>query len=127
METQRVLTGTIEYLNDGRSSDYTHEVEFIGEHLAAVTLFGHHNGLPTDTRGVDQALYRAQDGRLIVAEKAWSNWQGEATHYAVRETTPEDLARDDPELAREANMARPLTLDEALERGDVLADEEGEE
>lgn len=112
--TVKIGTGT------GGSSftqDLTREVEFVGEELASRTIYGTSDkGYLTDTRGVTSTLYKTEDGRLVVAVKDWSNWQGEANTYSLEAVTEADLGANGrfEELGREAGMGRPLTLDEAL-------------
>jgi hypothetical protein len=130
MDKIKVLVGRVEYLQDGReSSDQTRAVEFAGELLAKLQLFGSHKGRPTDTRGTDQALYGAEDGRLVVHVRDWSNWQGEPTEYALLDVTAEDLGPmgDYAELGEAAGMGRALTLDEATGRagGEAQPDQGG--
>jgi len=92
---------------DGRSP-----VEFEGKKLA-------HRRIPFDNkgnRGQVKTLYRTEDGRYLVHIKTWSQWQNEGNDYTLVEATPEDLDAGGKfeYLGREANLARPLTLDEAL-------------
>lgn len=117
METIKVLIGTVESLRSGESQDLTREVEFEGEELAKYRKYGDdRNGKPTDTRGVKETLYKAEDGRLIVHIKDWSKWQGEPNTYSFQEVTEADLGPDGQfwQLGAEAGFGRPLTLDEAL-------------
>ncbi|MCI0398824.1 MAG: hypothetical protein L0332_24265, partial [Chloroflexi bacterium] len=69
-----------------------------------------------DTRGVDQTLYRTEDGRLIVYTEEWTRWQGETSTYTLHEATEADLrpGGDLEMLGYECGFGRPLTLDEAL-------------
>ena len=76
METVKLYIGTEQHMRDGRSQDLTRPVEFTAEELAKLTTFGEHRGSPSDTRGVTETLYRADDGRLLVYVEDWSRWQG---------------------------------------------------
>jgi len=114
-----VLVGTIEALNGGAVQDGTQEVEFEGVKVGSYTEYGFSDrtGALTDTRGVDETLYKTADGRLVVHIEDWSRWQGEPTTYTLQEVTPEDLAPTGrlAQLGAEAGFGRPLSLDEALE------------
>jgi len=116
MEQITVWVGTVE----GGSTvhlDATREVQFTGEELAKLSTPGRSDrGDITDSRGVTETLYRAEDGRLVVHVKDWSQWQGEPTTYSLREVTDADLGANGEfeALGHEAGYGRPLTLDEAL-------------
>jgi len=116
MNTVKLYIGTEQHLRDGRSQDLTRPVEFVGEELARTTFFGTHKGGTTDTRGVTETLYRADDGRLLVYVEEWSRWQGEANHFRLHRVTEDDLGVNGQfeVLGREAGFGRSLTLDEAL-------------
>jgi hypothetical protein len=110
-ERVRVRVGTLIAVN-GRLQDFTQQVEFEARKLAEF-----HRFLGTDdTRGVSEVLYQTPDGRLIVHLEDWSRWQNEPTHYKLVEITQDDLQPGGrfEFLGREAGIARPLTLDEAL-------------
>ena len=98
--------------------DLTREVEFVGEELARRKIYGYSDrtGEVTDTRGITETLYRAEDGRLVVYVEEWSHWQGEPNRYHLFEVTEDDLGVNGrfEALGREAGFGRPLTLDEAL-------------
>ena len=113
----KVWVGMIESSGNGLvHDDRTKEVEFFGEELASRTEPGTHNGRLSDTRGVDQVLWRTADGRLFVHEKSWSRWQGESTVYALHRVTPAMLGPTGrfAELGVGTEYERPLTLDEAV-------------
>lgn len=119
METQNVLIGSTRHLGSGQlAEDATREVEFVGEQLGEIEIFGinERNGLPTDTRGVTYRLYRTEDGRLLVHIFDWSKWQGEGSTWALVEVTDADLGPDGKywQLGKESGFGRPLTLDEAM-------------
>jgi len=118
METITLTVGSVVALNSGQVQDSRREVQFEGELLAEMRHFGHdRNGNLTDTRGVDHALYRTEEGRLIVHEKEWSNWRGEPTTEQMVEVEEDDLQPGGvfELLGAKAGFGRPLTLDEALE------------
>ena len=116
MEEIKLNIGIEQHMRDGRLQDLTRPVEFTGEELAELTTFGEHKGSPSDTRGVTETLYRAEDGRLLVYVAEWSRWQGEANHYTLEQVEESDLETTGrfEALGREADFGRPLTLDEAL-------------
>ena len=119
METQRVLIGSVTSGRGGFTQDNTHAVEFVGEELGKLTIYGvGRDGGITDTRGVTQTLYRAEDGRLVVHVQEWSHWQEEPTTYTLLAATEADLGPDGAfeDLGYECGFGRPLTLDEALQR-----------
>jgi len=110
-ERVQVLVGRMVAVN-GFWQDFTQQVEFEARKLAEF-----HRYLGTDdTRGVSEVLYQTPDGRLIVHVKDWSSVQGEPTYYKLVEITQDDLQPGGrfEFLGREAGIARPLTLDEAL-------------
>lgn len=127
MDTITVLVGTQESLNNGQTQDGRREVTFEGEKLGTLRTFGYDSkrGNLTDTRGTDETLYRAADGRLVVHVKDWSRWQGEPTIESLHQVTEDDLRPGGrfEALGYECDFGRPLTLDEALARG---GPEEGE-
>lgn len=123
METITLQVGLSESLRNGMTQDGRREVQFTGERLAHRTEYGEgRDGRLTDTRGVTQTLYRAEDGRLLVHTKAWSQWAGEPTDETLQTVEEEDLQTGGffELLGLEAGYGRPLTLDEALIR--FLAD-----
>ncbi len=118
MDTITVLVGTLESLNGGKTQDGRREVVFEGEKLGSITTYGYDTkrGNLTDTRGTDETLYRAADGRLVVHVKDWSRWREEPTIEHLHEITERDLqpgGRFDA-LGHECGYGRPMTLDEAL-------------
>lgn len=119
MNTIEVLIGRIDGTASGLVQDSTRKVEFEGEELATLTLYDRNeDGRLTDLRGVKEALYRTDDGRLIVHSEDWSKWAGEPTEYELIEVTEGDLqpgGRFD-RLGEQAGFGRSLTLDEALEQ-----------
>lgn len=118
MDTITVLVGTLESLNNGQTQDGRREVSFEGEKLGSVRSYGYDTkrGNLTDTRGTDETLYRAADGRLVVHVKEWSRWQGEPTIEHVHQVAEKDLQPGGrfEALGSECGYGRPLTLDEAL-------------
>lgn len=126
MEKQKVLIGSVTVGNSGVTLDTTRQVEFVGEKLAELRQAGTHKGGVTDTRGTTEALYKADDGRLIVHTEAWSRWQGEPNTYHLQEVTEADLQGNGrfAALGREAGLGGPLTLAEALA---AMATEAGDE
>jgi len=118
MEKITVRIGSVVGMSSGRTLDDTREVEFVGEELATRRTYGlsDRTGGLTDTRGVDETLYKAEDGRYIVYVEEWSHWQGEPNHYHLVEVTEDDLGVNGrfEALGAEAGFGRPLTLDEAL-------------
>lgn len=97
--------------------DTRREVEFDGEKLAEYHEAGEgRDGLPTDTRGTTETLYKASDGRLVAHVHDWSHWQGEPDTWRLYEVNEADLSGRGrfSELGRAAGYGRPLTLDEAL-------------
>jgi hypothetical protein len=119
MATITLEVGTVTCIN-GRTQELLRPVEFVGKKLASRREYTGDN----DTRGVDETLYRCEDGRLVVYVEDWSRWQGEISSYKLVRVQPADLdvgGRFEM-LGRACNMARPLTLAEALEQ----SDDEGE-
>lgn len=118
MDTITVLVGTLESLNNGQTQDGRREVSFEGEKLGSVRSYGYDTkrGNLTDTRGTDETLYRAADGRLVVHVKDWSRWQGEPTIESLHQVAEKDLQPGGrfEALGSECGYGRPLTLDEAL-------------
>ncbi|GEM_PF-1019589 len=118
METIKLEIGSTVALSSGAVQDNLREVEFVGEELAKRREFGYSDrtGGPTDTRGVNEMLYRTEDGKLIVYVEDWSHWQGEPNTYSLHEVSEDDLGVNGrfEALGHEAGMGRPLTLDEAL-------------
>ena len=122
METITVHVGTVVSGSSGQTNDTRREVQFTGEELASRTEYGYgRNGGLTDTRGVTETLYRAEDGRLLVHVKDWSRWQGEPNTHSLHPVTEADLGPTGrfAALGAEAGYGRPLTLNEALkEKGE---------
>jgi hypothetical protein len=119
METITLHVGSIVTGSSGQTNDNRREVQFTSEKLAGRTEYGTgRDGGITDTRGVTEALYRAEDGRLIVHVESWSRWQGEPNVYSLHEVTEADLQPNGrfELLGAEAGYGRPLTLDEALKK-----------
>jgi len=118
MEKITVRIGSVVGLSSGQTQATTREVEFVGEKLATRREYGYseHTGGITDTRGVDETLYKTEDGRLVVYVENWSHWQGEPNSYHLVEVSEDDLGVNGrfEALGREAGFGRPLTLDEAL-------------
>ena len=112
-----VQIGSIVTGNSGQTNDNRRDVQFAGEKLASRTEYGSgNNGGITDTRGVTETLYRADDGRLVVHVDVWSRWQGEPSMESLQLVTEDDLSPTGrfAELGAEAGFGRPLTLDEVL-------------
>ncbi len=116
MEPITVTVGEVVGLDGGLVEDDRREVAFVGEKIGVWLRYGEHKGRPTDTRGVTQTLYRAEDGRLVVHLSKWSRWQGEPTTETLTAVTEADLSVGGSyeALGRECGFGRPLTLDEAL-------------
>lgn len=127
MDTITVLVGSVVAGSGGQVNDTRRPVEFAGEELGTYREYGEgRDGVGiTDTRGVTETLYKAEDGRLIVHVKDWSNWQGEPTTESVHEVTAADLGATGQfsALGLECGYGRPLTLEEVLGEG---PDEEAE-
>lgn len=115
-----VYVGKVQSSTSGLIQDDRRLVEFAGEELATHKQFGtDERGNITNTRGVTQTLYKSDDGRLIVHQDDWSQWQGEPSTETLHEA---DRADFEPGgrfegLGAEAGYQRALTLDEGLERG----------
>lgn len=119
METITLQVGLCESTRNGQTQDNRREVQFVGERVAHRTEYREgRDGRLTDTRGVTQTLYRADDDRLIVHTKAWSQWAGEPTDETLQAVEEKDLQTGGffELLGLEAGYGRPLTLDEALIR-----------
>ena len=124
MEKITVYVGQVVVMSNGAQQDTRRPVTFEGEKLGEYREYGQgRDGGPTDTRGTIETLYRASDGRLVVHSNDWSNWQGEPNTETLQEVTPADLqpGGDFEDLGDACGMGRPLTLDEALSRGDEKA------
>jgi len=129
METIEIWIGSIQSTSGGRTEDNTRLVQFEGEKVAEHTFLGEdRNGNLIDTRGTTRTLYKTPDGRLIVHQKEWSQWQGEPTTYVLYEVSEKDLGPTGPfgALGREAGYGRPLALDEAISPTWWKIDKEGE-
>ena len=117
VEKIRLQIGTVERGN-AFTQDNTRPVEFVGELVYSRRELGYDDrtGRLSDTRGVTESLYKAEDGRLLVYTEDWSRWQGEPSTYSVHQVTVEDLQPGGQYegLGHEAGYGRPLTLDEAL-------------
>lgn len=115
METITLEVGTVTCIN-GRTQEHLRPVEFVGEKLASRREYTGDN----DTRGVDETLYRCEDGRLVVYVEDWSRWQGEPDTYRLVPVVEADLGPNGrfEYLGQEAGMGRALTLDEALAADD---------
>ena len=126
MEQHEVYVGSVQAGNSGQVLDTRKLVKFEGEQLASYFEPGTHRGQVTDTRGVNQLLYRAADGRLIVFEENWSHWQNEPTSSTLLVIGLDDLGP----MGRFAGLGaaagdeftRALTLDEGLTQPSDLAD-----
>ena len=118
METVKLLVGSIEALGNGSAQDMRRPVEFEGQELGKLTVYGYDQkrGRLTDTRGTTQTLYQTADGGLVVHVETWSRWAGEPNVSRVEAITEDDLrvggAYDD--LGHECGFGRALTLEEAL-------------
>lgn len=112
MDRITVHVGTECSTRSGMPVDRMRPVEFEGEKLAQVNDF--HGG--SDTRGVTETLYETADGRYVVYVENWTKWQGETSTYELVEAAMEDFEPGGrfEMLGREADLSRPLTLDEAL-------------
>ena len=112
MDTIELSVGSLCVI-DGCQQDDLRPVQFRGE------LVGSRRELTDDrgTRGRDESLYRTDDGRLVVYIENWSRWQGEPSYYKLIAVDETDLGVNGrfEMLGRACGMARPLTLDEALE------------
>ena len=118
MDEITVKIGSIVTGSSGQSNDTRRAVKFVGEELASRTKYGTASDGVTisDTRGVTETLYRADDGRLLVHINAWSRWQGEPDVLSLHEVAEADLQPGGHYelLGAKASFGRPLTLDEAL-------------
>jgi len=118
METITVEVGQVVALSSGAVQESLRTVEFEGEGLAQRNEYGYsaRSGGLTDTRGIKETLYRADDGRFVVYVEEWSRWQGEPNTSALFVVGEGDLGvgGEFEALGREAGMGRALTLDEAL-------------
>jgi hypothetical protein len=118
MDTIKVHVGTVQSNSGGIVQDTRRPVEFVGEELATFTEYGlGRGGAITDTHGVTETLYRAEDGRLIVHVEDWSRWQGEPSTETLHEVEEADLRAGGrfEQLGFEAGYQDALTLNEALE------------
>ena len=109
MESIRVRVGSETSTSSGAYRDLTQMAEFTGEKIGSWC-----DGLD-DSRGVEETLYKAEDGRLVVHVRQWSNWQGESTRYHLQPIEQADLEPGGSFefLGAAAGMSRPMTLDEA--------------
>ncbi len=114
MKTTTLYIGT-SVVYDGRQQDNLRPVTFEAEEVGSRRYYTDERG----TRGVDETLYRCAD-RLVVYVEAWSRWQGEPTTRKLVQVQPEDLdvGGSFEMLGRACGLARPLSLDEALEVGE---------
>lgn len=112
MDTVKLSVGKVLVTNNYQQ-DTLRPVSFEGEEVGSRREYTDERG----TRGVDETLYRCADGRLVVYVGDWSRWQGEPTTYRLVFVRPEDLDVGGPfeMLGRACGLARPLTLDEALD------------
>jgi len=120
MSTITLKVGS-EIVIDGRTQENLRPVAFEGEEVGSRRYYTDERA----SRGVDETLYRTADGRLVVYVEDWSRWQGESSIYRLVQVQPADLdvgGRFEM-LGRACGMARPLTLDEALEGTDGAASE----
>lgn len=127
MDTITVKIGSIVTGNSGQTNDTRRDVQFVGEELGSRTEYGEgRDGGITDTRGTIEALYRTEDGRLLVHVNAWSKWQGEPDVLSLHQVTEADLQLDGQFelLGAECGFGRPLTLEEALHEGSGDADQD---
>lgn len=97
---------------DGCYQETTNEVTF-----EAVCL-GERRHLHDRNRGIKQTLYRTKDGRLVVYEEEWSQWQGEPDAWQLFEIKEHKLQPGGmyEALGLAVGLCRNLTLDEALAR-----------
>ena len=116
METVELEIGSVVGMSNGATQSSLRPVAFEGEKLAEHSYYNDCEDGHSDTRGTRETLYKTADGRLVVHEVEWSQWQGEPNSYTLRTVTAADLNVDGAfeALGRAAGMGRPLTLDEAL-------------
>ena len=123
-----VQVGSVVTASGGATQDNRREVKFEGVEVASRTEYGYDDkrGGITDTRGVNETLYRTEAGRLIVHVEDWSRWQSEPNIYSLHEVTEADLQVGGrfEALGHEAGYGRPLTLDEAIHKDDANADQD---
>ena len=116
MKKVKILVGSVVAGSSGQVNDDRQEVEFEGEFIASLIQYNTTaNGAITDSRGVTQTLYQTPT-ILVVHVDSWSRWQGEPDVLHLEKITSEDLMPGGrfAALGQEANMSRPLTLEEAL-------------
>jgi hypothetical protein len=102
----------------GGFHDARRPVELDGREIAAVSECdsdGH--------RGTEQKLIRLADGRWVVYVAQWSHYQGETSRHRLIEVSAADLDLGGrvERLGQVAGLARPLSLDEALEQASRLS------
>ena len=119
MEEITVYVGQVVVISNGAQQDTRRPVKFVGEKLGEHREYKPDKRDPeklSDTRGITQTLYKAEDGRLIAFVEEWSRWQGEPNEYWLKALDPRDLGPggDFEALGRACGFGRPLTLDEAL-------------
>jgi len=119
MEEITVYVGQVVVISNGAQQDTRRPVKFVGEKLGEHREYKPDKRDPeklSDTRGITQTLYKAEDGRLIAFVEEWSRWQGEPNEYWLKALDTRDLGPggDFEALGRACGMGRPLTLDEAL-------------
>lgn len=116
MDKIEVYIGSVQASSSGMTLDTTKKVEFTGERIASYNEPGTHKGNVSDTRGINQTLYKTSNGRLIAHIEDWSHWQGEPSTYSLIEVTAADLEPGGQfeRLGDVAGYGRALTLDEAL-------------
>jgi hypothetical protein len=122
MEKIAIRIGTIENGRGGIIQSNVRVVEFVGVEVARRRVYGYNYDLGqiTDSRGVRETLYRAEDGRYIVHVCEWEEEPSGPTVFWMECVSEEDLAlwgRFEA-LGREAGLGRSLTLDEALSMQD---------
>ena len=90
--------------------DYGRTVEFEAERL------GEYAENDRNQYGRVETLYRSEDGRLIVAWRSWSAWQGEFDHFGLEVVSEADLGPGGRYewLGRQSGFSRAVSLDEAL-------------
>jgi len=125
VEQQTVQIGSITVGNSGQTSDTRRDVAFSAEELGQYSEPGTHKGHVTDSRGVNQSLYRTADDRLIVHVEDWSHWAGEPTSYALVEVTEKTLTSRYVGLAQACGFdVTPLTLDQGLAQCEPVDDDD---